>query len=1047
MNTHTSDPHPHLTDPHPHPSRVARRRYLSALACLTTLTVTCLTAPALAAPPPTPAPSTATAKATGAKTTKVGKKAGKAGKANGRKPAVNGARTVSKARTTHTAQAAPGGRADVTFPFQETFDGARTSGTLTGSAKLDNGWLRLTGAEKDQAGAWQMNESFSSGLGIAAEFTYATHGGNNHCFFTCNGYGDGLTMFLSDGAAPQGTGGTGGGLGYVGLPRAVLGVGFDEYGNFSEGQGGPGRMPWNIVLRGGGTKDEQGKLTGYTYATGKLTPGGKIEGVDREKYRTARVGVVPENGKLLVSVSSNSGPGTPMEKVIDRVDIATLTGQPALPKTLRIGFSGGTGGATNNHDIGQVKVSLPVDVSVTKTGPATAVAGTPVTYTVTAKNDGTNDAIGVIVKDPLNAEFTNASWTCAASAGSACGRPSGKGPLDTTVDLKRNGTVTYKVTATAPPTPQVVSTTAVAQDSAAFTDIDATNNTAGVTTALSANPKPMGQCHSYTYTAVGKYNTKLYRTNPLTGESTDTGIVWDKGFDAMGYSILTDRLYAISRDNFDMLIIDPNTPTGNIKRVPVTDEQGTDMRGNNYWEQGDVTPDGKTYILSGAGNKAGASIDLTAPVPKATWITTPGGGNWWDWAVHPKDGQLYMADNRTLKAASAKVSPFEVRHEVFPGPRGSYRSNFFDEVGNLYAIDEGGTVVQLGLTASTTPGTPINKEQVGTARVISQMAGQDDVYDAGGCVVTRDFADAPDSYGTTYASGGPSSTIDARLTLGAGVTAEADARRPFKDGAVGDYNGLGDSDDALTKAPDLASGTYSITVPITNKSDGLRLGATLAGWLDFNRNGAFDTAERVTTQANVNATSATLTWENIPPTALAKAGTTYLRLRLYDGHDITDPKPTGEFKGLGEVEDYPVTVVSRAADVALAMKTGTDPVVPGTTFAYTLTATNTGPAAATGVKVTDTLPAHLAFVSGDGCAPNGQTVTCGPEATLAKDGTKVWTITVRLAADYEGGDLINTATVASANDPEAANDKATAGLPGGKPAPASADLQMTKTSS
>src|SRR5205085_10241827 len=50
-------------------------------------------------------------------------------------------------------------------------------------------------------------------------------------------------------------------------------------------------------------------------------------------------------------------------------------------------------------------VSNPVltqaDLAVTKTGPATAVAGTNFTYTITVTNNGPSDALGVIVTDNI----------------------------------------------------------------------------------------------------------------------------------------------------------------------------------------------------------------------------------------------------------------------------------------------------------------------------------------------------------------------------------------------------------------------------------------------------------------------------------------------------------------------------------------------------------------------------------------------------------------------------------------------------------------------
>jgi hypothetical protein len=58
----------------------------------------------------------------------------------------------------------------------------------------------------------------------------------------------------------------------------------------------------------------------------------------------------------------------------------------------------------------------------------------------------------VTVTDTLPAQLTNASWTCVASAGSACGAAAGAGSIATTVDLLPGGEVTFTLTATVPET-------------------------------------------------------------------------------------------------------------------------------------------------------------------------------------------------------------------------------------------------------------------------------------------------------------------------------------------------------------------------------------------------------------------------------------------------------------------------------------------------------------------------------------------------------------------------------------------------------------------
>ena len=90
-------------------------------------------------------------------------------------------------------------------------------------------------------------------------------------------------------------------------------------------------------------------------------------------------------------------------------------------------------------------------VSVTKTAPQTAVAGSAISYTVTATNTGSVAADGTLVTDTLPASLTNATWTCTPSGGAACPNPSGNGSLaETIATFPAGGSVVYTINATIP---------------------------------------------------------------------------------------------------------------------------------------------------------------------------------------------------------------------------------------------------------------------------------------------------------------------------------------------------------------------------------------------------------------------------------------------------------------------------------------------------------------------------------------------------------------------------------------------------------------------
>jgi uncharacterized repeat protein (TIGR01451 family) len=114
--------------------------------------------------------------------------------------------------------------------------------------------------------------------------------------------------------------------------------------------------------------------------------------------------------------------------------------------------NGATRGATGvgNAAIVSIPFSCATDLAILKTAPVTQVlpSGT-ITYTIVASNNGPNPVVGARVIDTLPASLSNATWSCAATAGSACPSPAnGSGNINTTVNLLVGGSATFTLTAT-----------------------------------------------------------------------------------------------------------------------------------------------------------------------------------------------------------------------------------------------------------------------------------------------------------------------------------------------------------------------------------------------------------------------------------------------------------------------------------------------------------------------------------------------------------------------------------------------------------------------
>lgn len=287
---------------------------------------------------------------------------------------------------------------------------------------VGKGALRLTDTAWYSVGGVVSNFNFPLDEGIDLSFTTYTYGGDG---------ADGMSFFLQD-ADPQyaiSIGSTGGALGYScpthkfstrgsGVAGGYIGIGIDEYGNFlnyndaaMQGYGAFDSMqPGNISVRGAGNvnqaylqskypfinwdetaMDDTCKQGYYSQDNGtkinipaypllgyKILP--KSMPLDNQRDKD-RANAKPINYKLKISsegilnfwVSYNGGMYQPI--IVDQ-DIIKTNVVP-MPKEVRFGFTGATGGQNNYHEItcfkaapdtktdGSTSINLPDDTFTT----------------------------------------------------------------------------------------------------------------------------------------------------------------------------------------------------------------------------------------------------------------------------------------------------------------------------------------------------------------------------------------------------------------------------------------------------------------------------------------------------------------------------------------------------------------------------------------------------------------------------------------------------------------------------------------------------------
>jgi uncharacterized repeat protein (TIGR01451 family) len=258
--------------------------------------------------------------------------------------------------------------------------------------------------------------------------------------------------------------------------------------------------------------------------------------------------------------------------------------------------------------------------------------------------------------------------------------------------------------------------------------------------------------------------------------------------------------------------------------------------------------------------------------------------------------------------------------------------------------------------------------------------------------VPQDFSDAPASYNGAQA---PAHVLS-NLTLGATVDEDNAGVRnataaPWAAAAAnGDDTSGTDDEDAFTTLPDAVAvpgATYSLTVPIA----GLSKAATLCGWIDFDRNGTFDTGERQCATPGAGATSATLTWT---VTSGVSVGASNARFRLgYTAAQVQSPTGLADS---GEVEDYPISFLARPQ--IILTKTTTGAVGGPFTYALTNTTQTTG-------TVTTATAGTAVQVDGDTTTAGTQAYTAtsvGTAVTITEAALSGWAVTAATCTNSSG---------------------------------------------
>ncbi|MEO8585279.1 MAG: IPTL-CTERM sorting domain-containing protein [Acidobacteriota bacterium] len=640
---------------------------------------------------------------------------------------------------------------------------------------------------------------------------------------------------------------------------------------------------------------------------------------------------------------------------------------------------------------------LQADLQITKTdGTPTAVPGTTTTYTIVVTNAGPSAVTGATVADNFPAAITASPWTAVYSAGSS-GPLAGSGNISAAVNLLAGGTATFTVVATlSPSVTGSLTNTATVTAPANVNDPTPGNNSATDTDTLTpqadlAITKTDGVATvapgtTTTYTIVARNN----------GPSAVTGATVADTFPAAITSATWTAAYSAGSSG-------PASGSGNISALV------------NLLPSGTAT---FTVVATIASSATGSLVNTaTVTVPGGVTDTNPGNNSATD-----TDTLAPSADLAVVKTGPATALP--------GGPNVTF---------SMLVTNNGPSDVP-GVTLADP--TPANLTFVSASGPC-----------AGGfpCALGGLARGASTTVTTTYAvpSGYPKPAPIVNVATVASSTGIPDPI-PSNDSSSATVSVPdGFADLAVTKtvsnpAPAVGSNvTFTITLRNNGPSDAsaIRVTDVLPSGLTFVSSapsqGTYTAATGLWAAGSlVNGASATL-----GITATVTQAGTIVNTATATGSNEIDPNPSNN-SGSAVVNGPP-----SVADIQVQKTVNNAAPTVGANVTFTLTVTNAGPSAATGVVVTDLLPSGLTFVSAT------------PSQGLYVSATGVWTIggipnggvvTLALVATVTAnGTYVNTAKKTAENefDPNLSNDSAVAGLVAGGGGATFADLGIAKSDS
>ncbi|WP_158679926.1 DUF11 domain-containing protein [Deinococcus sp. NW-56] len=761
----------------------------------------------------------------------------------------------------------------------------------------------------------------------------------------------------------------------------------------------------------------------------------------------------PTDGSAATGFTATDSPGVVGGLDFDTFDLSSRVSSGTTSLTATVDSASGELLMLYNAVL--MATTTTADLGVTKTAPATQQGAGTLTYTITASNAGPDEAYNVVVSDPLPAGVTFVSASGGGSYDAATRRVTWN-----TRKFLANTSQTYTVTVTVPNTAATYQNT-VSVSSGSF-DPNAANDSAAASTTVTVAPPPASNPTAYPPTcdvidwstsgvssgsnqtslsnATRTFNSRGSRSIDVrltSASGTGNGIMgYSSSFTNygswyevravsesiqpnIGQSFLT-RAGGTGNSN-NIIVITFPTPVVNV-RLGLTDLDAVGgVAGSGDWAGVQAGYGGQTFnpdVLVGGGHALAVQAYTGAPsgAGAAMTVTVPGLGN------------------SQMKAASASSA-----YNTLMGVDAAYGTQVTPQGGGTAVNRQGqGVAYFKGPLTSLTITTGSLKGGAGQGIAFSNIdfcppsVAVDKA--AGSPVRQADYSyDIP--YILTYRNTSPNvgyhpdATVrDATFSPSIPTPTGADPwarQRPQLTDAVLDQIQANTNVAAATLrgTPTLSGATNTVNLDATDLAPAFTGTAANRDLLLANTDGRVDPGGRfdVGFTANVKLKNTATTAQTVNNQATATAS-------LYTGSLTATSNTVASSLTPGAALS-----VSKVADQALIRY----PLTSGAgRVRYTITVTNTSGLTATGVQLTDTLPASLPYAASEsGNTPpttrNGQTLTwnLGTLAPNASSSVVVF-VDVPTASSLEAAagqaqtTIVNTASVQATNAPAASGSVA-----------------------